>query len=99
MNIPKNIKNSTEINKGEIEMTDEQFIINNFITTNDDKDRMHTETIKDILNDKGYKLSIHETGRLMNRIGLGKYNNKCNVKSIRKGGFDYLKYVGKDDEI
>jgi len=99
MNIPKNIKNSTEINKGEIEMTDEQFIINNFITTNDDKDRMHTETIKDILNDKGYKLSIHETGRLMNRIGLGKYNNKCNVKSIRKGGFDYLKYVGKDDEM
>jgi hypothetical protein len=99
MNIPKNIKNSTEINKGEKEMTDEQFIMSYFITTNDDKDRMHTETIKDILNDKGYKLSIHETGRLMNRIGFGKYNSKCNVKGVRKGGFDYLKYVGKEDEI
>ena len=93
MNTPKNIKNSTEINKGEKEMTDEQFIINNFITTNDNKDRLHTEKIKEILEFEGYKLSIQETGRLMNRIGLGKYNSKCNINGTKKGGFDFLKFV------
>jgi hypothetical protein len=99
MTTPQSVKNSTEIGNGEKEMTDEQFIIKNFITTNDDKDRLHTETIKNILNDKGYNVNLIETGRMINRIGLGKYNSKCNVNKERKGGYDYIKYIGKNDEI
>ena len=45
MNTPQNIKNSTEINYGEIIITVEQFILNNFKNSNDGKDRLHIETI------------------------------------------------------
>ena len=99
MTTPQSVKNSTLIGNEEKEMTAEQFIIKNFITTNDDKDRIHTDKIQTILNNKGYKINLVETGRLINRIGLGKYNNKCNINSSRKGGFDYLKYIGTNDEI
>ena len=29
-------------------------------------------------------------------MNIGKYNNKCNVNEVRKGGFEYIKYK---DEI
>jgi len=96
---PQSVKNSTLIGNEEKEMTAEQFIIKKFITTNDDKDRIHTDKIQTILNNKGYKINLVETGRLINRIGLGKYNNKCNINSSRKAGFDYIKYIGTNDEI
>ena len=93
MNIPISIKNSTELNNEEKEMTDEQFVLNYFITTNDDKDRLHTETIKTILNDKGYSLNIIEVGRLMNRTGIGKYFDKCSINKEVKRGFKFIKYI------
>ena len=58
MNTPLNIKNSTEINYGEIIITVEQFILNNFKNSNDGKDRLHIETINNIINNNGYKLLI-----------------------------------------
>jgi len=90
---PEVIKNSTEINNGNNgSISVETFIIKNFKTTNDDKDRIHTETICDILNDNGYKINIIETGKLMNRTGIGKYNKYCNINKLRKSGYDYIKY-------
>ena len=94
MDTPKSIKNSTEINNGEEQRSVEQFIIKNFINSNDGKDRLHTDTISNILNDNGYKMSVVEAGKLINRIGIGKYNKLCNIDKCRKGGFDYIKYVG-----
>lgn len=99
MTIPQSIKNSVEINSGEKEMTSEQFVIKNFITTNNDKDKIHTEKINTILSNNGYKLNLVETGRLINGIGLGKYNKNCNVNSSRKAGFDYIKFIGTEDEL
>ena len=99
MKTPKAIKNSTEINNGEETITVEQFITHNFINSTDGKDRLHTENISNILNIKGYKLSVVETGRLMNRIGIGKYNEKCNIEKCRKKGFDFIKYTGVIDEV
>ena len=93
MKTPECIKNSTELNNEEKQMTDEQFVMHKFITTNDDKDRLHTETIKEILNDNGFKISVVETGRLINRVGLGKYDNQLSVNKVRKGGFKFIKYV------
>ena len=58
MNTPLNIKNSTEINYGEIIITVEQFILNNFKNSNDGKDRLHIETINNIINNNGYILLI-----------------------------------------
>ena len=99
MKTPENIKNSTEINNGEKEMSVETFIINNFINTNDSKDRLHTDTITDILNAKGYKVDTIEAGRLLNRVGIGKYNKNCNIDKTRKRGYDYVKYLGVVDEV
>jgi uncharacterized protein (DUF2147 family) len=99
MNTPEVIKNSTEINNGEVEMSVEQFITANFKNSNDSKDRLHTDTIADILKNKGYKVDKIEAGRLMNRIGIGKYNDKCNIDKCRKRGYDYIKYIGVNDEV
>jgi hypothetical protein len=95
MNVPESIKNSTEINNGEVQITVEQFIVNHFINSNDGKDRLHTDIICGILNENGYKCSVVEAGRLINRTGIGKYNSKCNIDKCKKGGFDFIKYVNE----
>jgi hypothetical protein len=93
MNTPQNIKNSTEINYGEIIITVEQFILNNFKNSNDGKDRLHIETINNIINNNGYKLTNTELNKLFNRFGIGKYNKMCNINKIKKTGFDFIKYI------
>ena len=100
MNTPENIKNSTEINNGEKEISVETFILNNFINSNNSKDRLHTESITNILNDNGYIINKIEVGKLMNRVSIGKYNKNCSVENIRKTGYDCIKYLGKGkDEV
>ena len=100
MKTPENIKNSTEINNGEKEISVETFILNNFINSNNSKDRLHTESITNILNDNGYIINKIEVGKLMNRVSIGKYNKNCSVENIRKTGYDCIKYLGKGkDEV
>lgn len=97
MATPESVKVSTNINNGEEKESVETFIINNFVTTKDNKDRMHTQEIADILMDNEFKITIVETGRLLNRMQIGKYNTKCNVKDKGiKGGFDFIKFIPKD---
>jgi len=95
MNTPQIIKNSTEINNGEKELSAEQFIIQKFKNSNDNNDKLHTETICNILNSNGYKITPIDTGKLLNRVGIGKYNSKCNINKSRKVGFDFIKYIGE----
>lgn len=95
MKTPEIIKHSSEIGNGDIgSIPVETFLIKNFKNTNDSKDRIHTETICDILNGNGYKINVVETGKLMTRVGIGKYNEKCNIDKLRKRGYDYVKYLG-----
>ncbi len=58
MKVPESIQHSTEINNGEVEITVEQCIINNFINCDDSKDRLHTDRICQILNENGYKCNV-----------------------------------------
>ena len=95
MNTPEVIKNSTQINNGETKMTPEQFILANFKNSSDSKDRLHIEDITDILIDNEYKINLIEAGRLMNRVGIGKFNKKCNIDKARKSGYDYIRFIGK----
>ncbi len=53
MNAPEIIKNSTEINNGEVQITVEHFIVNNVINNKDGKDRLHTDRMCEILNKNG----------------------------------------------
>jgi len=83
------------IDDNKTKLTREQFIKDNFITTDDKNDRLHTEFICDILNKKGFKLNKIHIGRLFNEMELGKYTNKCYIDKVRKGGFEYIKYKGE----
>ena len=84
MKTPDNIKLSSEINNGEKELTVEQYIIENFKNSYNEKDRLHTETIACILNSNGYKINTIETGRLINRIGIGKYKANAILIKLEK---------------
>ncbi len=44
---------------------------------------------------KGFKLNVIHVGRMFNDMQIGKYTNKCYVDKIRKGGFEYIRYIGK----
>ncbi len=69
------------IDDNQTKLTRDGFIKDNFITTDEKKERLHTETICDILNKKGFKLNIIH-------IEIGKYTNKCYIDKVRKGGFE-----------
>lgn len=99
MPTPKSIKISTEVNKIDEPITKEQFVINNFITTNNIDDKIHTTTITEILNDNGYNISQIDTGRLINRIGLGKHNKHTEINKVRKNGYEYIKYNNTNYEV
>jgi hypothetical protein len=81
------------IDDNKTKLTKEKFIRDNFITTDDKNDRLHTETICDILNKKGFKFNTIYVGRLLNQMEVGKYTNKCSIDKVRKGGFEYIKYT------
>ena len=99
MNTPQSVKNSTELGNAKIELTIEQFIVENFKTTKSSGDRLHTEEISRILNNNDYKANSILAGRLMNRMGIGKYKNKCNINNKQKAGYDYIKFIGTTDEV
>ena len=94
MNTPQSIKDSTEINNGESKVTVEQFIINNFKNSDDNKDRLHLDSINEILSENGYKNTNTEINKLFNRVCIGKYNKMCNIDKVRKTGFDNIKFIG-----
>jgi len=80
----------------DIQMPIETFIIKNFIKTNNPNDRLHTETITTIINDNGYDFNKIEVGRLMKRINIAKFNDKCNINGERKCGYDFIRYIGEN---
>lgn len=64
-----------------------------FKNTNNREDKLHTETIFTILNEKGFNIAINKISTLFNQLGIGKYNTKTSIDSIRKSGFDFIKYI------
>ena len=83
------------IDDNKTKLTREQFIKDKFITTNDKNDRLHTHLICDILNKKGFKLNKIHIGKLFNEMKIGKYTKNCYIDKVRKGGFEYIKYIGE----
>ena len=79
-----------------IKLKREQFIADSFITTNDKSDKLHTGEIWNILNKKGFKLNIIHVGKIFNKMDIGMYNKNCNINSVKKSGFEYIKYIGQD---
>jgi len=94
MSIPENIRITNEINNIDKTMDIETFLINNYTTTTNKKDRIHTEDITDKLNEEGYKINVADTNKYMNRVNIGVFNSKTSINSKRINGFEYIIYNG-----
>ena len=90
MKTPEIIKLSTEINNVDSKISIENFIIQKYKNSRDENNRIHTQDIHTMLLENNYKIKLIEVGKLMNRIGIGKYNRLCNINGERKGGFEYI---------
>lgn len=86
---PLSIILNKNIGNEDKKMTLEEYILDNYKTTDNNKDRLHTETItNDVNSNDNFKhITSVEIGRLMNRLKLGIYNDKTNIDGKRKGGF------------
>jgi len=78
-----------------IKLSRDDFIRNNFITTNDKNDKLFSDDISKILIDNNFLIGTCATSRIMNKMNIGKYNKQCNINKCIKGGFEFIKYTGK----
>jgi len=87
---PQSILNNREIEKEEEVMTLEKYLLDNYITTNNSNDKIHTETIKNDVNSyDSFKDTTAETiSKLLIRLKIGKYYpEKMTINKERKRGF------------
>jgi hypothetical protein len=87
---PQSILNNKEIEKEEEVMTLDRYLLENYITTNDANDKIHTETIKkDVNSYDSFKDTTAETiSKLLIRLKIGKYYpEKMTINKERKRGF------------
>jgi hypothetical protein len=97
MLIPENIRITNEINNIDKPIDIETFIINNYKTTPNKKDRIHTIDITCKLNENNYKITVADTNKLINKIQIGKFNKDTNINKKRLNGFEYIVYI--DNEV
>ncbi len=74
-----------------------EFIKENFETTSNKWDRLHTEDIIDILHRKGgFLYSTGKTAQVFKSMGIGEYKpNGCSINRKSKAGYIFLIYKGK----
>ena len=73
-------------------INEEQFIINHFKNTDDKKDKLHIENIRQILLDNGYDVGNKIT-TLFIKLQLGIYNKNITIDKVKKVGFTNLIYT------
>ena len=89
--VPDEIKISTETNNKPAEISVEQYIFKNFKNTNDKKDKLHIENIRDILNDNGFDVGNKIT-TLFTKLQIGTYDKHISIDKVRKAGFSNIIY-------
>ncbi len=72
-----------------------EFIKENFITTDKDKDRLHTETIINILSNNKHLFSTCKMAQVFKSMNIGKYRECCVINHKRKAGYYNIIYKGK----
>ena len=70
------------------------FILENFETTNNIKDRLHTQDILDILSKEDFSYSACNMARIFKGLELGKHRNDCIINSKNKAGYYCVRYKG-----
>jgi uncharacterized protein YfkK (UPF0435 family) len=95
---PLSIVDAINQTKLETKESIHNYVIKNFKTTDDTNDRMHTKDICMLLKLAGYPITSIAVGKLMNSIGIGKYDAQCTINKVRAGGYKFIKFIGKTDE-
>lgn len=91
--VPDCIKTmSNAINKDDLKITPEIFIINNFKNSSNRKDRLFISDITEILENNGFSLSTQQLNRLMLRLEIGTYNKNCCIDGNKKVGYTNILY-------
>ena len=72
-----------------------EFIKKNFITTDNDKDRLHTETIINILSNNKHLFSTCKMAQVFKSMNIGKHANSITINHKEKAGYYNIIYKGK----
>ena len=90
---PEQLKLREQLKVQEQKLTnEEQFIINHFKNTDDKKDKLHIENIRQILLDNGYDVGNKIT-TLFRELQLGIYNKNITIDKVKRAGFTNLIYT------
>ena len=90
--VPEEIKVSTATNNKPDGISVEQYIFKNFKNTNDKNDKLHIESIRDILNDNGFDVGNKIT-TLFTKLQVGIYDKNITVDKVKKAGFKNIIYT------
>ena len=73
-----------------------RFILENFETTENKWDRLHTQDIINIMSSNGFRYSTARTAQVIKSMGIGEYKPKvCSINGKTKAGYIYLKFKGE----
>jgi hypothetical protein len=84
-------KNSDAINKSEVKLSVDKFILKNF-KNGTNKDRLHTSEISGILDDNGFSLSNKDIHRQFRICQIGEYKDEIRIDGIKKSGYVNIIY-------
>ena len=72
-----------------------QFILKNFETTTNIKDRLHTRDIINIAHNNKYLFSDCKIAEVFKSMNLGEHRKQCNINKKIQYGYYFLIYKGK----
>ena len=80
---------------GEKYMKIRRFILENFETTRNIKDRLHTQDILDILSKKEFQYNNDDMAKIFKSLEIGKHRSSCVINSKNRAGYYFIRYKGE----
>ena len=71
-----------------------EFILENFEATTSKKDRLHTQEILSILNEKGFTFSASKSAQIFKSMKIGEYRYDCIKNTKTRAGYYFIAYTG-----
>jgi|LakMenE18May11ns_1017448.scaffolds.fasta_scaffold8689658_1 hypothetical protein len=77
-----------------------QFFLNNFETTANDKDRLHTQDIfKIVLDNNKFYFGNNKIAEIFRNLNIGEHRRSCNINRKIKTGYYFLIYKGNSQKM
>lgn len=103
MEIPENVKISTEDMKRDMPLTLEQIILKCFRHSTNNKDRLFSDDIFDRITQNGYNETVNpkDVASILIKCNIGKRtkNGLTNINKEKKSGYENIIYVGLDQNV